>query len=295
MILLCQKLFYKILIVIENAIMKQVILSVLMLFGLSTLLAQVGINTTFPYTNSVFHIDAAGNNTSSTTVSSAQAADDIVIDNQGQMGVGIVSPTAKLHIDSSNGALKPIRIADGSQGVNKYLFSDAEGKATWKDKPVPNGVAYYSRTAKAYPRNVDTEVTVEVNSKGYSRITIPNAGNYVFMLRWFGSIPTLATLPATSKITSLAIVQLRKVTGTNTSVVVDQTSVYTVVASGGASIEPRFSFTESLFASNLNAGDEFFITVNPDLALGYDWSVGRALGGQGDNTTFYPSVIVYNI
>jgi hypothetical protein len=49
----------------------------------------------------------------------------ISIDNQGRVGIGVVSPTAKLQI---NGAIK---ITDGTQGANKTLISDANGLASW--------------------------------------------------------------------------------------------------------------------------------------------------------------------
>lgn len=276
--------------------MKKIILSFLILTISLVLFGQVGINTKIPYTQSVFHIDALGNNTTSTAITSTQAADDIVINASGNIGVGTVDPTAKLHIDSSNGSIKPIRIADGSQGVDKYLFSDIEGKVTWKDKPIPNGIVYYSRTAKPYPKNVATELPVEVNSAGYSRITIPKAGNYVFTLRWWGSIPDLRSLTATTRIMSAAVIQLRKV---GSATIFDTANVYAPVASGGANFEPRFSFTVSLFASEINAGDIFYLTIAPttDTNYGvYDWATGAALNAsQINNVIYYPSVMVYNI
>ena len=277
-------------------IMKRTTISTFALLFFIPLLGQVGINTTVPYINSIFHIDSQGNNTSSTLVSSSETSDDIIIDSSGNIGVGTVNPTAKLHIDASNSSLNPLRIADGSQGTGKYLFSDNEGKVTWKNKPVPNGIVYYSRTPKTYPRGVNTELPVEVNAPGYNRITIPQSGNYIFTLRWWGSIPSLRNLNAGDKIMSGAAVELYKA---GTSTYIDRIVIYTPVASGGSIFEPRFSFTVSMFASGVNAGDIFYLTINPttDTNYGvYDWATGAALNAsQINNTIYYPSVMVYNI
>lgn len=284
---------------LKSMIIKKNFLLLVGLFIIGLLQAQVGVNTKTPYVNSVFHIDSKGNNSSSAAVTAIEAADDIVINSSGNIGVGTVNPTAKIHIDSSNESIKPIRIADGSQGINKYLFSDSEGKVTWKDKPMPNGIVYYSKNSgKTYPRNVATEVPVETNPFGYTRIRIPKEGNYVFTLRWWGSIPDMRNLTATTRIMSAATIQLRKVVG-GSYVIADEANVYTAVASGGASFEPRFSFTISLFASGLNTGDVFYLTVNPttDTNYGvYDWATGAALNAtQSANTIYFPSVMVYNI
>lgn len=267
--------------------MRKMILSLLILAISITLYSQVGINTRTPFSKSVFHIDAKGNNTSEYTVTADQQLDDVLIDMSGALGLGVVYPTAKLHIFTTGSTTKPIRIADGSEGVNKYLFSDVDGRATWKDKPMPNGVVYYSRSAKTYAKNVYTELPAEVNAPGYKRITIPRAGNYVFTLRWWGSI---SGLPIGTKLMSAATIQLRKVTGTFESVV-DETTNY--VAATGTNYS-RFSFTMSLFASNLSAGDVLYLAIKP--IDGYAWATGLGLSAsQLTNTIYYPSIMVYNI
>lgn len=270
--------------------MRRVILSVFALTITVSLLGQVGINTQTPCTNSVFHIDAKGNNTSATAVTAAQAADDIMIDTSGNMGVGTVTPTAKIHIDSSNGTLKPIRIADGSQGVNKYLFSDTAGKGTWKDKPMPNGIVYYSNTPKTYPTSGYLELPAEINSGGYSRITIPRQGNYIFTLRWWGALTGLAD---GTKIMTGANIQLCRYISPGVYSVLDQTTYYTPMV--GSSISgSRFSFTVSLFASGLATNAVMFLQIQP--VGGYNWVTGANLSpAQQLLTIYYPSIMVYNI
>ena len=49
------------------------------------------------------------------------------IKNDGSLGIGTTSPTAKLDVVGS------IRIADGTQGNGKVLMSDANGRASWSD------------------------------------------------------------------------------------------------------------------------------------------------------------------
>lgn len=44
----------------------------------------------------------------------------------GKVGIGVASPAAKLDVAGS------VKIADGTQGANKVLVSDANGLATWK-------------------------------------------------------------------------------------------------------------------------------------------------------------------
>jgi len=58
----------------------------------------------------------------------------------GNLGIGTISPTAKLHIA---GALK---VVDGTQGAGKILTSDASGLASWQPPPPPPPT-YYSSTS----------------------------------------------------------------------------------------------------------------------------------------------------
>ncbi|SHE87042.1 hypothetical protein [Dysgonomonas macrotermitis] len=97
----------------------------------SQLYSQIGINTTNPKT--LLHIDAASSvattNPPTGTISVTQASDDVVIDNQGNVGIGTATPDTKLDIQSSS--VGAIRISDTSEGVNKMLLSDANGVGTW--------------------------------------------------------------------------------------------------------------------------------------------------------------------
>lgn len=57
----------------------------------------------------------------------------LTIKSSGNIGIGTTTPSTKLHIESgTSGALK---IADGTQGTDKVLTSDAAGVATWKALP----------------------------------------------------------------------------------------------------------------------------------------------------------------
>lgn len=269
--------------------MNRFFLLMLCLSGTISLYAQVGINTKVPYTGRVLHIDGAGDNVSAVSVTAAQAANDIVIDLDGNMGVGTITPTAKLHIATS-GTTLPIRIADGSEGVDKYLTSDENGYATWINKPTPNGIVYYSATPLKYQPSVYTTLPVEINSAGYSQITIPKDGNYVVTLRWWGAVNL--TAPA---ITSVHI-RLRQA---GSPYILDSTYYYVYVAYEGGNqgtiwTTSRNSFTVSLFSPGLKANTQLYLELKPN--DGYVWETGYGLNStQLSNPIYYPSVMVYNI
>ncbi|MCJ7933289.1 MAG: hypothetical protein MUW56_06530 [Chryseobacterium sp.] len=87
-------------------------------------------------------MDGAKDNASTGAPTPVQQSNDFVVLNNGNVGMGTVTPTNKLDIRSTtNGALK---IADGSQGANRVLTSDANGVATWKDLPANTDTSIYA-------------------------------------------------------------------------------------------------------------------------------------------------------
>lgn len=103
--------------------MKKIILAVLCLFWLCHTYAQIGVHTEAP--SQLFHIDAAKNNNNSTP-SAVQMTDDVVFTSAGRLGLGVINPQAKLHVNGS------LRVNDGTQGNGKLLISsDNTGLATW--------------------------------------------------------------------------------------------------------------------------------------------------------------------
>lgn len=99
--------------------------TVLTLFTLSIdiSIAQVGINTTKPA--GIFHIDGKGDN-----ITAAVGTDDIVVDNKGRMGIGMVPADVSGYVSrlQINGG---ITYKNGTQGAGKVLISDDNGIASW--------------------------------------------------------------------------------------------------------------------------------------------------------------------
>ena len=90
--------------------MNKIILTYISLLICNICIAQIGINTENPKT--LLHIDGASTpattNPPTGNISTAQAADDIVITNQGNVGIGTIAPTTKLDIisQSAGGAIR---------------------------------------------------------------------------------------------------------------------------------------------------------------------------------------------
>jgi hypothetical protein len=175
--------------------MKQLFLSFCLLCGLAgaaqAQVASIGINTENP--QGVLHIDGAS--TTATTnpqqgsVSAAQASDDVVIDAEGRIGAGVLSPAAKVDIYATEpgGA---IRMKDGTQGDRKVLTSDAGGTATWTRAPGSHWYASlhmsgYSGNSgrQAYPMTNYASSLISTTDEGSASstagtITVPFTGKY---------------------------------------------------------------------------------------------------------------------
>lgn len=109
--------------------MKKTIYTISVLLFSFYLHAQVGVNTENP--QQLFHVDGKKDNPNSGAPNATQQINDVVITENGQIGVGTSSPTRKLEIN--NGATAgAIKIVDGTQGENKVLMSNAEGVGSWQ-------------------------------------------------------------------------------------------------------------------------------------------------------------------
>ncbi|PXV58823.1 hypothetical protein CLV62_1433 [Dysgonomonas alginatilytica] len=113
--------------------MKKTILLFVVLLSANMGFSQVGINTKYP--QGVFHIDPLGNNNKSGVPTVAEMADDVIVDSNGNIGLGVISTKAKVDIKTSGTATNPVSgfiLNDGNQATTKVLISDANGNATWK-------------------------------------------------------------------------------------------------------------------------------------------------------------------
>lgn len=112
--------------------MKKVLFTYILFCFTWGLSAQVGVNTLNP--QRLLHIDgassAATTNPAAGAVSAAQAVDDVVFNTFGNVGVGHLSPAAKLDIKSPITS-KALRIKDGTQGNLRALTSNANGTGAW--------------------------------------------------------------------------------------------------------------------------------------------------------------------
>ena len=113
---------------------KNIIISIgLLLSGFSY--SQVGINTTNP--QGIFNIDGGKDNpTTGSAHTNAQQLNDFTVTAAGNVGIGKIAPSTKLHITTGGTAATPnpsgFRLEDGNQNTNFVLTSNTNGEGTWK-------------------------------------------------------------------------------------------------------------------------------------------------------------------
>ena len=113
---------------------KNIIISIgLLLSGFSY--SQVGINTANP--QGIFNIDGGKDNpTTGSAHTDAEQLNDFTVTAAGNVGIGKIAPSTKLHITTGGTATSPnpsgFRLEDGNQNTNFVLTSDTNGVGTWK-------------------------------------------------------------------------------------------------------------------------------------------------------------------
>ena len=113
---------------------KNIIISIgLLLSGFSY--SQVGINTANP--QGIFNIDGGKDNpTTGSAHTNAEQLNDFTVTAAGNVGIGKIAPSTKLHITTGGTVTTPnplgFRLEDGNQNTNFVLTSNTDGVGTWK-------------------------------------------------------------------------------------------------------------------------------------------------------------------
>lgn len=153
-------------------------------------MAQIGVNTDNPKT--LLHIDgrssAATTNPATGAVSALQASDDVVVTSDGRIGIGTLTPSAKVDILSS--APGALRIIDGSERSFRMLVSDNNGVLSWTSAmgtwfasmngkfPVVYETTYIMKPIKGYSESVISSTTEGAVNLSTGEITVPYKGYY---------------------------------------------------------------------------------------------------------------------
>lgn len=222
------------------------IVTAAILFVSCFMYAQVGINT--KDIRGVFHIDAAKDNLS--TITASQQANDVVVDANGNVGVGTVLPTARLHL-KSDAAYGAFRINDGSEAKGRILQGDALGNTWWGTLKGAGGqkIIFY-RVAVSFQNNVPTRIPL--NEINYEMETASD-GSFSIILRW---LPALRTTVMGSKLVGIKYELKRRRVGVATDVVCQVVNTQAYMESNQFTTQ----YT-NLIATDILKGDFLYINV----------------------------------
>lgn len=216
-----------------NQMKKIIILSGICLCFILPATSQVGINTQSP--TGILHIDPQANSATVTT-------DDVVVTTAGNVGLGTISPQAKLHLNVSSSETA-LRIEDGNEKADRVLVSaDATGGATWGAIKGSGGETFMSTVAQSFTTSGGTLYITGTTT----RYNVTGEGPYLVYLRWWGKSATV------SSSRTQAYIRLLK-NGT----IVDTVQYYIATEANTA-----FSLTVALMA-NCVPGDYLEITITP--------------------------------
>lgn len=101
-------------------LLKHIAICILLLFKATVFGQAIGVNT--KNTLGIFHVDGKGDNDANPTL--AQQANDFIITKNGDVGIGIINPSNKLHINASADPIKIEGITLGDIDTDGILLLD---------------------------------------------------------------------------------------------------------------------------------------------------------------------------
>jgi len=278
------------------------------LFLYSTLLstvcyAQTGINTKNP--RQVLHVDGQGDNPLSTNPTPAQQLNDVVITKNGDVGIGLLTPSVKLDVNGK------IRIAD------LQLYTNRPKKILVADD---NGNIFYTDIETIAPP-VETRIYGIINKQARQRLE--NRGSYYYVLldgvinginsdkliisadKKKIQLPPNKTLKITG---SIGIIGSKESPTTNTpAYVVSKFELEDINNDGSQSLVQTIGYTESSTETYDDGGVSMPIIIvrtgskgaNVMLQVKYGGSVspttGYYIGGASSDTTLGSYILVEEI
>lgn len=250
---------------------KLLIASIYIICQITIVSAQIGVNTDSP--QRIFHLDGKSDTSGNINIS-----DDVVINDNGNVGVGALDPTARLHIQTTSDVA--LRLQDGTQGARKMLYSkDANGNLSWTDQPASSATIYNLNTGKrSFPNKTRTMLV---------SIPVTETGNYLVFIRWWGS--ATGTYDVMKHISAYIYLSQAN-TSAASDIGSDKDGVEHYVSYPTANT--YFSFTTSLFGY-MTAGTYLKLWLSPSTptTINYDW----VIGGVNNSTVLNPSLIVFKI
>lgn len=257
--------------------MNKILVLALALVCLNTgVYSQIGINTSFP--QQIFHVDGAGDNTS-TNPTTAQQLNDVVITAEGNLGIGTTSPTVKVDITNKpTSTVSALRIEDTSGSLaNKVLESDANGIASWTQQPASINQTFIAVPAQKFYYAARSLLQTK------EAIKIPTAGKYLLTIRWVSYYRLLNTNLAQS-----IYIYVKKSGETDD---LDQIEYYIAESQNNT-----VTFTTSLYLGDRTTGETIEIYVKPQIGGSPgETKIQNELYTGTDKPELLPQIILYNI
>ncbi|RKS26062.1 hypothetical protein CLV94_1114 [Flavobacterium endophyticum] len=151
---------------------------------------NTGVNTKNP--KSPLHVDAGKDNNASGDPDAAQQANDFIVTNAGNVGIGTLSPSHKLDLRGK------IQIKDGGERAGSILTTDATGLARWISpsvvKPLVNGTFPTTDPGLIVPNGgmapIDSKISITL-SRGkwmvHAGVTFTNGNSTLFQRCYLSS------------------------------------------------------------------------------------------------------------
>ncbi|MBF0576006.1 hypothetical protein [Dysgonomonas sp. GY617] len=250
--------------------MKKSVLLLMGLFFIGLIKAQVGINTQSP--QGTLHIDGQGNTSGMSNVS-----DDVLINTKGNIGLGTLSPTARIHSVGSS-TVAPMRITDTKQDAGYLLVSDDMGNASWMAKPFSGGVVYtlVGSAATTYAFNTYTLVKA---------IPVNENGNYMISIRWWGVTASVAA----NNLVCAVFYATTSTNGTN-SWTADQANLKDKTEYCANTVAGAYTcFTTTMFSDGVKGE---YIKLYIRVSAGGAWGIGTV---STTNRYWNPSIVVFRV